>query len=554
MENQVLNLLVKRLGSALVGSRVTGAYAAREGVVLSLESSPLFLCLRKELPLLMAREQAEARQPSAAYGTMAARMRDRLADAALAAVEKDPSDRLVVFRFQHPERGVSLLHFVAIPRRVDLVLTGTERKTIAGLEAPVGEAYTPPAAPPGELDFHSAGPEELRAAMTAIAAAEDRGKAARRLLKGAGPELAAELAALLEADSERALELLLELRELRFQAGIFSSSPGDESALILLPGVYRHFAGEPLELFEDPNDAAEVLFRKRMRATALAVETTTISSMLKKRRKRLEQLISNLAGDLVRSEREIGSGALGDLILANLRSIKRGVASVEVDDIFKGEGRIVIELDPALEPPANAERYYKRARKAKRAARSIRKRLAELEGERSELADLERRLDESRQVEDLKGLRALHGRLVEIGWLAPARRKRGKVVSQPGRRFISSDGLEIVVGRNNRDNEAVTFGIGKEYDFWFHSAGYAGSHVLVRNPKRLKQLPPATMAEAASIAAYYSKARQSRNVQVHWTERRFLKKAKGGDPGKVLLTSYRAVTADPEIPPTVRVP
>jgi predicted ribosome quality control (RQC) complex YloA/Tae2 family protein len=555
MENQILNLLIEQLRPALVGDCVAGAYAAREGVVLLMERSPLFFCLRRELPILMAREQAEARQSSAAYGTIAARLRERLNGAALASVEKEPPDRLITFRFEHPERGGSLLYFAAIPRRVDLVLTDSGNKTIAALEAIVGEVYKPPSPPPGKVDLYGASKEELRKALGEISAAGELSKSARRIIKGVGTELSDELAARLETGIDDALEFLEGLRKGRFKAGLFAKTAGDDSSLLLLPGTYRHFAGEPVELFEDANDAAEILFRKRMRAAALEEESSAIAGALKKQLRRLKQLISNLKDDLTRSEKETSLGELGDLILINLSGIRKGLESIEVEDVHKeGGGRVTIALDPALDPADNAKRYYKRARKAKRAAVSIWKRLEELEGEQSELEGLDKEFDGLRGSADLKGLRALRGRLVEKGWLAAGPRKRGTEPIKPGRRFISSDGLEIVVGRNNRDNEAVTFGIGKEYDFWFHTAGYAGSHVLVRNPQRLKNLPPATMAEAASIAAYYSKARQSRNVQVHWTERRFLKKAKGGEPGKVLLTSYRSTMADPEIPKTVRVP
>jgi len=390
---------------------------------------------------------------------------------------------------------------------------------------------------------------------------------------------AVELAARLEEGFEDALDLIARLRELKFRAALFLPEPDDDSSLVILPDIYRHVAGGTVEPFADPNEAADIFFRRRMRAAAVNELESEIGSALRSRSKRLRRLCANL-------ER--------DLILANIGSISRGAREAEVEDIFKGDGsRITISLDPALDPPANAERYYKRARKARRALESVKGRLEEVSSElddRRALESVKGRLEvvsaeldelaafEDRQKSaragggDLKTLRRLQSELVERGWLTQIQKKKRKValppgrrfissdgleivvgrVTPPGRRFISSDGLEIVVGRNNKDNEVVTFTVGRDNDFWFHAAGYAGSHVLVRNTSRLQQPPPATLAQAASLAAYYSKARQSRNVQVHWTERRFLKKVKGGAPGKVLLTSYRSTTANPEIPAAVR--
>ena len=536
-----------------MGDRLGGVYAAREGVVIRLISSPLFFCLRPDLPLLMAREQAEASKPSPAYGTLAARIRSLLGGAELAAVDKIPSDRLVTFRFKLLEGGESLLFFLAVPNRVDLVLADADGMVVAGLDDDPGEQYLPPSPPQGEFDIYEASPERLKAFLEKMSGDDNPEESIKIGIKGAGPQLAAEIFTRLGDSAEAAMEFLDELRELRFKVGIYSSEAGDDTSLSLLPGNYRVGLTEPPELFDDPNDAADIFFRKRMRAAAFAHELAEINSVLKQRRKRLKKLGSNLKNDLNKSEKESDLDQLGDLILANIGKISRGLDRIEVEDIYKGDGSMLtIELDPALDPAANAKRYYKRARKAKRALGSIRNRLVELDGELSELAEIEDQLTACQDTHDLKGIRSLRKQLTERGWITQRQRKKEKVQLKPGRRFLSSDGLEIVIGRNNRDNEKVTFGVGKANDFWFHTAGYAGSHVLVRNTRKLEKLPPSTMAEAASLAAYYSKARQSRNVQVHWTERRFLKKVKGSEPGKVLLKSYRSLTANPELPDSVR--
>ena len=556
MDNQVLNLLADRLRKSHLGARLEEACAAREGVVLRLDAGPLFFSLRQELPLLMARPQGEAKHPDPAAAGLVLRLRARLSGAKLTAVEKEPSDRLVRLRFEGTGGEVSIIHYLPVPHRVELVLTDADLRTLAGSGYEKDEEYLPPPPPGGEVDFHTAEENELREALEKIGSDDSPADSARRVLRGADANLAAELAARLEEGVDSAVGFLFELRELRFEAALFSPAEDGDIALQLLPGCYRGESSEAPETFDDPNDAADIYYRRRMRAFAVAEVKTEIGTAVSRSMKRLRRLQKNLQADLRSSEEESEIGRRGDLILANIGSIRRGIASVEVEDIYKGDGsRITIELDPKLDPAANADRYYKRARKARRAQDSVSERIVEVGGELETLSEFEERCKLAGEGEgDLKVLRALRDEMVRHGWLTQRQKKERKIALPPGRRFLSSDGLEIIVGRNSRDNEVVTFKVGKENDFWMHAAGYSGSHVVIRNPRKLQEPPPATLAQAASIAAYYSKARQSSNVQVNWSLRRFVKKAKGGEPGAVLLTSYSSVIADPEIPAAVRTP
>src|SRR5262249_42113103 len=110
--------------------------------------------------------------------------------------------------------------------------------------------------------------------------------------------------------------------------------------------------------------------------------------------------------------------------------------------------------------------------------------------------------------------------------------REGKI---PGvRRYRSSDGYEILVGRADRDNDYLTFRVAKSLDLWFHAADYPGSHVVLRNPQR-KPVPPRAITEAAQLAAKFSQARASDRVAVNYCERKFVSKMKGFAPGQVRL-------------------
>jgi predicted ribosome quality control (RQC) complex YloA/Tae2 family protein len=115
----------------------------------------------------------------------------------------------------------------------------------------------------------------------------------------------------------------------------------------------------------------------------------------------------------------------------------------------------------------------------------------------------------------------------------------------PGaRRYVSSDGYEILVGRAARDNDNLTFKVAKPNDLWLHAADYPGSHVIVRNPTR-KEIPHRTIIEAAQLAAYFSQAGKDPKVDVHHTERKFLSKPKGSAAGLVRMSRFKSIVVKP---------
>jgi predicted ribosome quality control (RQC) complex YloA/Tae2 family protein len=117
----------------------------------------------------------------------------------------------------------------------------------------------------------------------------------------------------------------------------------------------------------------------------------------------------------------------------------------------------------------------------------------------------------------------------------------------PGaRRYRSSDGYEILVGRAAHDNDQLTFRIARPHDLWLHAADYPGSHVIVRNPTRA-DVPHRTIIEAAQLAAAFSQAKRDAKVDVHYTQRKFLSKPKGAAPGLVRMSSFRTITVEPSV-------
>ena len=229
----------------------------------------------------------------------------------------------------------------------------------------------------------------------------------------------------------------------------------------------------------------------------------------------------------------------GDIIQANIYRIKRGDASLTAEDFYAEEpAEIVIPLDPKLSPHKNAERYYKRYSKAKNARIALSEQMRE--GEK-ELAYLESVLDELSRASGEKDLEEIRAELVEGGYIRESDKKLKQTSSAPYK-FVSSTGLPITVGRNNRQNDTRTFKTAFRGDTWLHAQKIHGAHVVIT----ADEPDETTLLEAAALAAYYSQGRGSGAVDVDYTKARNVKKPSGAKPGMVVYTDYKTVRVKPD--------
>ncbi len=116
----------------------------------------------------------------------------------------------------------------------------------------------------------------------------------------------------------------------------------------------------------------------------------------------------------------------------------------------------------------------------------------------------------------------------------------------PYKRYVSSDGYDILVGRSARDNDVLTFKVANQHDFWLHVAATSGSHVIVRNPEKLNRLPRTTLQEAAELAALNSKSRNGGRVAVNYTQRHNVRKERGAPAGQVMLQRRQSINVSPQ--------
>lgn len=235
----------------------------------------------------------------------------------------------------------------------------------------------------------------------------------------------------------------------------------------------------------------------------------------------------------------------GDIVTANLHAIARGQLILRAVDFYDLEMKeIEIPLKPDLSPQQNAARFYKEYAKAKHAEKVLTEQIAAGELESDYLAAV---LEELSRAENERDLSEIRSELEDSGYMRSLDRKKGKQMKQAPSKpmeFRSSDGYPIWIGRNNRQNDQLSFKFARKNDIWLHVQKFHGAHAIISCGGT--PVPDNTITEAAMLAAYYSEAKEGQNVPVDVTTPRFLKKPNGAKPGMVVYERYRTVLVTPD--------
>ena len=296
--------------------------------------------------------------------------------------------------------------------------------------------------------------------------------------------------------------------------------------------------------FNSLSEAADAYYQSVEAERGFASRVTVARARLKKEVARRIKLRQHLQSDLETHGDADTHKRIGELLMANIGTAERRGETVTVTDYY-GEGmpRLDLHIDENTSVQEEAARRFTRYAKARRAAEEIARRLGEIENELQALHVRQEELESIIAERNEGALEALFGDDKKR-----PRKVKGKKEA-PGnisgtRRYLSSDGYEILVGRAAKDNDQLTFHVARPYDLWLHAANYPGSHVIVLNPTR-KEIPHRTVIEAAQLAAKFSQARRDGKVDVHYTQRKFLAKPKGAAPGLVRMSSFRTIIVEP---------
>ncbi len=264
---------------------------------------------------------------------------------------------------------------------------------------------------------------------------------------------------------------------------------------------------------------------------------TLLNPLIKRRGEKLKKLSSDIAQCAEKEKYNL----YGQLLLTYGYDIKSGALSYDAVDIFSEDNNIVkIPLDVSFTSYENAEKYFKKYKKLKSAEEHISEQINITSDEISFLSDQLYYIQQCKSIRDINDIIQL---LSDYGYIKHSRLKKTNVVSVP-HHFISSDGFDIYVGKNDRQNEYLTHHFAKKQDIWLHTKIIAGSHVIIKTNS--KQVPKNTILQAAQLSAFFSKARNSQNVPVDYTSISYVRKIRNAPAGKVTYTNYTTVYVTPD--------
>lgn len=508
-----------------------------------------------------ARVHLASKTAAAAPSGFAQMLRSRLDSARLAAVRHTPFERILTLTFDTVDGRGDLVAEI-MGRRSNLILvqddtiTGSlkavPRSKSAVREVLPGRPYVlPPRDRPSPVELTE---ESLK---NALSSSDD--PLARRLVAsvlGLSPGLATELSVRAQLDPDApshdqagaAARLWAALRELAraVDAGAFSPViyyRGDDP-VGFAPFPYTHLAGLRSVRAASMSAAVETVLGSHGAAARVDEQRASLLAAVLGARGRVERTEAEVRQAVEEAARTSALRQHGELLLAYASQVPAGASEVTLPG-FDG-APVTITLNPALSAIDNAQRLFKRYGRVRSARPALDARLQSAAAERAYLESSAMMIEQAATTDDLFDLRR---ELADEGYL----RKR-TIPSRPSaaagpRRFALAGDLLVLVGRTNRENDVLTFKVASPDDLWLHARGVPGAHVVLRTGKR--RPGEDAVRQAAAIAAYFSKARESASVAVDISARRFVRKLKGSKPGLVTYSHERTVHVRPELPKPV---
>ncbi len=380
-------------------------------------------------------------------------------------------------------------------------------------------------------------------------------KALIELFEGISPIFARECAyacsrdvdvAVDELDDDRTDKLIFFLKKARAALNgearyvVVSDTSGKPKDFCFI-NIEQYGASIPVKEYESANELLDGFYRQKSEANRMHQRSGSLLRSIMNAYERTARKLELQRQELEQcAEREVFR-VRGDLINANIYRLEKGMTSFEAENYYTGQTE-TIPLDVRLTPAQNAQKCYSEYKKLDTAEKMLRKFIEQGE---NELIYIDSVFDEASRVGSGAGsereLEEIRQELYETGYL---RRTKGSAQKQqkalPPMKFVSSDGFEIFVGRNNVQNDKLTLKTARPNDTWLHTQNIAGSHVIISG----ENIPDSTLEEAASLAAYCSKARGGTKIPVDYTLVRYVKKPNGAKPGMVIFTNNKTILVD----------
>ncbi|MCW3490910.1 Rqc2 family fibronectin-binding protein [Dethiobacter alkaliphilus] len=306
------------------------------------------------------------------------------------------------------------------------------------------------------------------------------------------------------------------------------------------PLMLKRVPADYLTCYPSVNEGLDVFFQERrhsrreqvLKSRLLQVAKSAVSRAEKKKRLQEAELIEMAGADRYR--------IFGELLTASIHLIPSGSKIAEVPNYYaENQEPMSIPLDPALSAQANAQRYFKKYRKLKDGEKILKGRLEETTNELAYLESLLTTIEHA----DLEALLEIREEMEATGLIQVQQEKKKRADTQASPlHFVSVDGIDIYVGRNNKQNDRLTLKDASGGHIWLHTKDIPGAHVVIKHTNP----PETTLVEAARLAARFSRASASANVPVDYTQVKHVRKPKGAKPGMVIYDHHQTLFVTPK--------
>ncbi len=552
----IVTALRRELENALTGARVDRiSMPEKDLLILSLHSresgsNKLLLSLRPgSARVHITRHSLENPAQPPMFCML---LRKHLSGARLTGVEQPPYERLLMLHFDTVDElsfhSPKTLAVELMGKGVNLIMVGEDNRIVDCLRRVDYETNARRAVLPGlfyELppaqdkpSFFTVSEEELRDRIQAAERGQEPDQWLLKTFGGLSPLLCRELSA---EGWDRLADAALSLRQ-RAETGdlvpVMLTENGRPLDFCFMP-LRQHGDAATQEVFPDFCSMLDEFYTRRDRQENLRRRSADLTKLVKTNLNRLRKKTAARERELMDTEKREQYRRRGDLITANIYRLKRGMDSFEATDYYDENcPQVIIPLDVRKTPQQNAAANYKLYSKAKTANGILTGLIA---ASKEEEAYLESVLHELSNAENEADLQAIRAELTVGGYLKskPGAKKQKRTAPSKSLRFTSPTGREILVGRNNAQNDELTLHTAHRGDLWLHVQKLPGSHVIVS--QREGEADEETIRFAADLAASYSAAADGERVAVDCTLVRNVKKPPGARPGRVIYTDYRTL-------------
>ena len=291
--------------------------------------------------------------------------------------------------------------------------------------------------------------------------------------------------------------------------------------------------------FETLNDGLNAYFKTTITSNVISEKKKNLLKYVDSQIKKFKKIEKNIKVDLKKNENFENYKNIGDILAANMHQIKYGMKKVTVFDFYNNQ-QITINLDPLLSPNDNLNFYYNKYNKGKRTISALNSRFLDIQDEIKYFEEIKMFIEKEN---DFIGIEEIEN---ELNLTNNGNKSKNKIKLNKSkkRELLSFDykGFQIFVGRNNKENEEISFSKGQLNDIWLHIKDIPGSHVLIL--RNNQELPNDVLLHAANLACEYSKAKKGDKVTVDYCEKKFVKKIKNSKPGNVIYTNFHSLLID----------